>query len=64
MTTIMSETDWDILRKLHEGTLQWGAAVGACWPTLVSNGYVQPNFGDITPLGIKALQKKDQPNDQ
>ena len=51
----MTATHWKILRDLASGTLQWGAAVGACWPDLVRAGYVQPNFGGITEAGKLAL---------
>ena len=51
----LCETEWGILQELNDGTLKWGAAVGACWKNLVSHGYVQPNFGDITEKGKAAL---------
>jgi len=55
----MTETHWKILRELRDGTLTWGAAVGMCWPELVKAGYVELNFGNITPAGIKALKERE-----
>ena len=55
----LCKTEWEILKELRDGTLKWGAAVGACWPNLVAHGYVQPNFGNITKEGIKALKERE-----
>ncbi len=53
----MTKTAWEILEELEQGSLTWGAAVGAVWPELVRRGYVEPNFGDITEAGRQALQE-------
>jgi hypothetical protein len=47
----MTPTHWRILAELDAGTLEWGAAVGACWSVLVMNGYVEPCFYGITQEG-------------
>jgi hypothetical protein len=52
----ITPTGLRILRELDAGTLKWGAAVGACWPSLVRAGYVEPNFGKITELGREAAR--------
>jgi hypothetical protein len=54
----MTPTHWRILAQLDAGTLEWGAAVGACWPDLVAHGYVVPHFGWITQKGKDALKER------
>ncbi len=58
MTWPMSPTEWDILDELERDVLKWGAAVGASWKNMVRHGYVEPNFGDITPKGREAAIEK------
>jgi hypothetical protein len=53
--TDMTPTHWRILRELDGGTLEWGAAVGECWPDLVKHGYAEPSFGGITEAGRLAV---------
>lgn len=55
MAQPMCETEWTMLKELVDGTLIWGAAVAACWPNLVANGYVMRNFGPVTEKGREAV---------
>jgi hypothetical protein len=55
----MIDTDWCVLTELRDGTLQWGAAVGACWPLLQRARYVEPHFGGITEAGRAALAAQE-----
>jgi hypothetical protein len=63
MSDMMTPTHWRILAQLNAGTLEWGAAVGACWPVLVANGYVVPHFGWITQKGKDALKERGNADD-
>lgn len=54
----LTETEWNILNRLEQDQLEWGAAVSAVWPNLVAHGYVKPNFGPITQSGIAAVQAR------
>jgi hypothetical protein len=56
----MTETHWNILRELADGTLEWGAAVGAAWPDLHRAGLVNRNFGRITEAGMAALRDREK----
>jgi len=62
----MTPTHWRILAELDAGTLEWGAAVGACWSVLVMNGYVERHSGKITQKGKDALntRKEVMPDDR
>lgn len=59
----LTPADWDILTELCHGTLTRGAAVGVCWPLLAREKLVQPNFGDITELGRRAVENRYLPVD-
>lgn len=63
MSEDMTETHWEILARASDGTLQWGAAVGACWSLLVRKGYVQPGFGQITSKGRETLAAREGKTD-
>ena len=52
----MTQTHWNIMQALADGSLTWGAAVGECWPDLQARGYVEPNWGEITDKGRAALK--------
>jgi hypothetical protein len=54
----MTPTHWRILAELDAGTLEWGAAVNACWSVLVDHGYVWPHLFEITQKGKDALKER------
>jgi hypothetical protein len=56
----MTPTHWRILAQLDAGTLEWGAAVGACWSVLVDHGYVWPHLFEITQKGKDALNARKE----
>ncbi len=64
MSDMMTPTHWRILAQLDAGTLEWGAAVGECWPDLVAHGYVVPfvRLG-ITQKGKDALKERGNADD-
>lgn len=55
----LCDTEWEILTELRDGTLKWGAAVGACWKNLVAHGYTERDFGGITDKGKEALMERE-----